>query len=124
MSHHQGDKEVSRSKIEPNHSVVLGSPGIPGCMDQDEFIEVKGVALNQTHSPERQERWRTADLLRTGAGETQQSDMVSNAESSRGLRLHRAKRTEDGATRRVTGKNVLYKNIYAKDEGVEYGEPT
>jgi hypothetical protein len=68
------------------------------------FSEVKGVALNQTHSPERIERWKIADPIDTGAGETQQSVMVSDAVNSRGLRLHRAKRTEYGATRRVTGK--------------------
>jgi len=28
---------------------------------------VKGVALNQTHSPERIERWRTADPFELGA---------------------------------------------------------
>lgn len=66
--------------------------------------EVKGVALNQTHSPERRERWKIADPIDTGAGETSQSVKVSNAVNSRGLRLHRAKRTEYGATRRVTGK--------------------
>jgi hypothetical protein len=84
---------------------------------------VKGVALNQTRSPERNERWRTADPFLLGAGETRQNVMVSDAVSSRGLRLHRVKHTEAGATRRVAGK-VLYNNIYSKDGEVKYGLPT
>jgi hypothetical protein len=63
-----------------------------------------------------------ADPFFTGAGKTRQSVMVSDAAGSRGLRLHRVKRTEDGATRRVAGL-VLYKNIYAKDGGVKYDAP-
>ena len=84
---------------------------------------MKGVALNQTRSPERIERWRTADPIDIGAGETQQSVMVSDAVNSRGLRLHRAEQTEYGATRRVAG-NVLRKDIYAKDGRAKYDEPT
>ena len=65
---------------------------------------MKGIALNQIRSPERDKRWRTADPLLLGAGEMWQSVMVSDAASSRGLRLHRVKRTEAVATRRVTGR--------------------
>ena len=67
MSHNQGVKEVSRSKIEPNHSEQLGGQIVR--LDQGEFIEVKGVALNQVHRPESSLRWRDADLFFTGAGE-------------------------------------------------------
>jgi len=88
-----------------------------------EFSEVKGVALNQRQSPERIERWKIADPIDIGAGETRQSVMVSDAVNSRGLRLHRAERTEYGATRRVAG-NVLRKDIYAKDGRAKYDEPT
>jgi hypothetical protein len=59
-------------------------------MNQSEFSEVKGDALNQARSPERMVRWRTADPLITGAGEMRQSIMVSDVASSRGQRLHRA----------------------------------
>jgi hypothetical protein len=84
---------------------------------------VKGVALNQTRSPERIEWWSIADPIDIGAGETWQSVMASNAVNSRGLRLHRAERTEYGTTRRVAGK-VLRKDIYSKDGRAKYGEPT
>jgi hypothetical protein len=59
-----------------------------------EFSEVMGIALNQTRSPERTERWKFADPIDTGAGETWQSVKVSDAVNSRGLRLHRAEQTE------------------------------
>ena len=72
-------------------------------MNQSEFSEVKGVALNQTRSPKGIVRWRAADPVDMGAGEMRQSVMVSYAATSRGIRLHRAKRTEYGATRRVAG---------------------
>ena len=73
-------------------------------MDQGEFSEVEGkVALNQTRSPESSERWSDVDPLYLGADEMRQCDMASAAAASRGLRLHRAEHTEDGATRRVTG---------------------
>jgi hypothetical protein len=53
----------------------------------------------------------------------QQRAKASAVATSRGLRLHRAERTEYGATRRVAG-NVLRKDIYAKDGRAKYDEPT
>jgi hypothetical protein len=74
-------------------------------LHQGEFSEVEEkVALNQTHSPERVEKVDAyVDPFVLGADETPRIAMVRIEGDSRGLRLHRAERTENGATRRVTG---------------------
>lgn len=73
-------------------------------MDHGEFSEVEGCrVLNQTHSPESSLRWSAVDPLFSGADEMGHHVKASGATASRGLRLHRAERTEDEATRRVAG---------------------
>ena len=57
--------------------------------------------MNQKHSPERNLMRSVVDPFILGADETQQHVMASSASASRGLRLHRAERTEGGATRRT-----------------------
>ena len=54
MGHNQGGKEVTRSKI-LTKSLRSIWEFINGRLNQNEFNEVKGVALNQTRSPERKE---------------------------------------------------------------------
>ena len=110
MGHNQGGKEATRSKI-LTKSLRSIWEFINGRLNQNEFNEVKGVALNQTRSPRKERRWRAADPFEIGAGETQQSVMVSFAVTSRGLRLHRVKRTDHGTTRRVTGTSSLRKHL-------------
>ena len=91
-------------------------------LDHGEFSVGEGCrVLNQRHSPESSLRWSAADPFILGAGEMLQCVKASAATASRGLRLHRAERTESGATRRVTGIDGLCKNVYAKDGGAEYG---
>ena len=52
--------------------------------------EVKGVALNLTHSPEKFECWERADPLLLGAGQAVSAVETSTEPAPRGRRQHRA----------------------------------
>jgi hypothetical protein len=51
---------------------------------------VKGVALNLTRSPEKDEFWESADPLGLGAGQAASATRTSTKPTPRGLRQHRA----------------------------------
>jgi len=55
-----------------------------------ECSEVKGVALNLTHSPENKQFWERADPIKEGAGQAVSALMTSTKPTPRGLRRHRA----------------------------------
>ena len=55
-----------------------------------ESSEVKGVALNLTPSPEKNEFWERADPLMEGAGHAASALETSAKPTPRGLRRHRA----------------------------------
>jgi len=55
-----------------------------------ESSEVKGVALNLKHSPEKETFWERVDPIRTGAGHAASASKTSAKLTPRGLRRHRA----------------------------------
>ena len=58
-------------------------------MQTSECGEVKGVALNLTHSPEKQVFWESAEPLALGAGHVASAILTSAKPTPRGLRQHR-----------------------------------
>ena len=60
---------------------------VPG--GESEYGEVKGVALNLTHSPENLTVWESADPLMPGAGQAVSAISTSVKPTPRGLRQHR-----------------------------------